>query len=48
MDLLERRLIDVEPLITDRIGLDDVVQDGFQALLDHPDDHVKVLVRCGG
>jgi (R,R)-butanediol dehydrogenase/meso-butanediol dehydrogenase/diacetyl reductase len=33
-----------EPLITGRIGLDDLVSDGFDALLQHKEENVKILV----
>lgn len=32
------------PLISDRITLDRVIPDGLQALVDHPADHLKILV----
>ena len=32
------------PLISDRISLDRVIPDGLQALVDHPADHLKILV----
>jgi (R,R)-butanediol dehydrogenase/meso-butanediol dehydrogenase/diacetyl reductase len=35
---------DGEPLITGRIGLDDIVNDGFEALIRHKEAHVKILV----
>lgn len=48
MELLAERRITVDPLITDRVSLDRVVDEGFRRLLDEPSQHVKVLVRCGG
>ncbi|MHB8718510.1 MAG: alcohol dehydrogenase catalytic domain-containing protein [Candidatus Dormibacteria bacterium] len=46
VELLESGRIQAEPLITDRVELDDVVTHGFAPLLDDPDAHLKVLVRC--
>jgi len=43
--LLADGRIDPEPLVTGRIGLGDVVDDGFEALLDRSSGHVKILVR---
>lgn len=37
--------LDPEPLITDRIGLDNIVDDGFESLLDPESDQVKILVK---
>jgi (R,R)-butanediol dehydrogenase/meso-butanediol dehydrogenase/diacetyl reductase len=37
-----------EPLITARIGLKDIVSDGFEALIQHKEAHVKILVSPGG
>ena len=36
---------DPGPLITSRIDLEDIVEDGFEALLDEESDQVKILVR---
>ena len=41
----ERGAFDPEPLITSRIGLEEIVEDGFEALLDDESDQVKILVR---
>ena len=41
----ESGAFDPEPLITARIDLEDVVEEGFEALLDDESDQVKVLVR---
>ncbi|WP_276260548.1 2,3-butanediol dehydrogenase [Haloglomus litoreum] len=43
LDMLADGRLDPEPLVTDRIDLDDVVADGFEALID-PDGQVKILV----
>jgi (R,R)-butanediol dehydrogenase/meso-butanediol dehydrogenase/diacetyl reductase len=37
--------IDAGPLITKRIVVDDVVDDGFGELISHKDQHVKILVQ---
>jgi (R,R)-butanediol dehydrogenase/meso-butanediol dehydrogenase/diacetyl reductase len=34
----------VEKMVTDRIYLDDVVEKGFEALVESKDDHIKILV----
>lgn len=31
-------------MVTSRIGLDDVVKDGFEQLIHNKDEHVKILV----
>jgi (R,R)-butanediol dehydrogenase / meso-butanediol dehydrogenase / diacetyl reductase len=48
ISLLESGKVDVRPLITDRIGLDQVVSHGFEALLAEPSAHLKVMVMPGG
>ena len=48
MQLLASRAIDWEPLVTDRVPLDRVVDRGFQRLIDDPQPHLKVLVDCRG
>ncbi|WEL17146.1 MULTISPECIES: 2,3-butanediol dehydrogenase [unclassified Halorhabdus] len=45
IDMLEDGRLDPEPLITDRIGLEDIVEDGFEQLLDPESDQVKILVK---
>ena len=44
--LLAQRKVDIEPLITDRIPLDRTVDQGFKALVENPDQHLKVLIDC--
>lgn len=46
--LLESGQVDVGPLITDRIGLDQVVTHGFDALVAEPAAHLKVIVEPNG
>lgn len=36
-----------EAMITKRIGLDEVVEGGFKALIKDKDNQVKILVRAG-
>jgi (R,R)-butanediol dehydrogenase/meso-butanediol dehydrogenase/diacetyl reductase len=44
IDMLADGTLDVDPLITARIGLDDIVDEGFESLLDPESDQVKILV----
>lgn len=43
LEMLSDGRLDPDPLVTKRIQLDDVVEDGFEALTD-PDEQVKILV----
>ena len=43
--MLEDGRIDTEGIVTERIGLSDVVEGGFDELVDHKDRHVKILVN---
>lgn len=43
--MFETSELEPEPLITDRIALDDIVEDGFEALLREGSPHVKILVE---
>ena len=45
IELLNERRIEFEPLITDRVLLEDAVVRGFDALVADPEDHLKVLIR---
>ena len=36
-----------DPLITRKIALDEIVEDGFQALIKHKEENVKILVVLG-
>ncbi|MGA8114137.1 MAG: zinc-binding dehydrogenase, partial [Actinocatenispora sp.] len=42
--LLESGAVDPRPLLSDRIGLDETVERGFDALVAAPDRHLKVVV----
>ena len=44
IELLNERSIEIEPLITDRVPLEDAVERGFDALVADPEDHLKVLI----
>lgn len=43
--LLQEGRIDVKPFITERIALDDLIEKGFRALIEHKDTEVKILVH---
>jgi (R,R)-butanediol dehydrogenase/meso-butanediol dehydrogenase/diacetyl reductase len=43
--LIDTGRMDPEPLITGRIGLDDIVSEGFERLTDRTSGHVKILVE---
>ncbi|MBI0293172.1 2,3-butanediol dehydrogenase [Streptomyces sp. PRKS01-29] len=45
IDLLNAGKLSVDRFITRRIDLDDLVEGGFEALLDGTGDHIKILVR---
>lgn len=45
--LLERGAVTVQPLISDRLSLSDVVSLGFEALRHEPSEHLKVLAFPG-
>lgn len=47
VSLLERGKVDVLPLVSDRLPLERIVTDGFEALRDHPGDHLKILAIPG-
>jgi 2-desacetyl-2-hydroxyethyl bacteriochlorophyllide A dehydrogenase len=42
--LIERREIDVGPIVTDKIGLSEIVEKGFEELLKPEKNHIKILV----
>lgn len=43
--LLKTGQLEPEPLVTSRIGLEDIVEDGFEQLTDRESGHVKILVE---
>lgn len=45
IDMLADGRLDPEPFITGRIGLEEIVDDGFERLIDPESDHVKILVK---
>ncbi len=44
--LLAQNRVEWRPLITDRVPLDRVVEDGFEKLLREPERHGKIIVDC--
>lgn len=46
--LIDRGQVELEPLITDRISLSDVVERGFEALIADPAGHLKIMVTPNG
>lgn len=48
VSLLDRGLVRTEPLLTDRIALQDVVTGGLKALIDEPSQHLKIIVTPNG
>jgi len=44
IELLNERSIEIEPLITDRVSLQDAVYRGFDPLVADPENHLKVLI----
>jgi (R,R)-butanediol dehydrogenase / meso-butanediol dehydrogenase / diacetyl reductase len=45
IEMLADGTLDPDPLITDRIDLDDIVDEGFESLLDEESDQVKIFVK---
>ncbi|WP_136588665.1 2,3-butanediol dehydrogenase [Salinigranum halophilum] len=45
IDMLADGTLDVDPLITARIDLDDIIDEGFESLLDPESGQVKILVK---
>jgi len=43
--LLADGTVDAAQFITGRIGLDELVDGGFRQLIEHKDEHVKILVH---
>lgn len=48
VSLLDRGLVDVAPLITDRITLPEVLDKGFKPLVTEPGEHLKIVVFPNG
>ncbi|KAF1834536.1 sorbitol dehydrogenase [Decorospora gaudefroyi] len=48
IDALSRGDMDPKEMITRRIGLSEVVEEGFRRLIEDKDNQVKILVRVGG
>ena len=47
IDLISRRHLPVEKVVTARIDVDDIVEKGFETLLSPTGEQVKVLVHAG-
>jgi (R,R)-butanediol dehydrogenase/meso-butanediol dehydrogenase/diacetyl reductase len=45
--LLANGALKAEPLITGRIGLEDIVEKGFLELINNKDENIKILVKLG-
>ena len=45
IELLDDGRIEAEPMVTGRIGLEEIVSEGFDRLLDPDSEHVKILVE---
>jgi len=45
IEMLGDGRLDPDPFITGRIGLEGIVEEGFERLLDPESEHVKILVR---
>jgi (R,R)-butanediol dehydrogenase/meso-butanediol dehydrogenase/diacetyl reductase len=43
--LLNNGAISAEPMITGKIELDDIVEKGFEELVNNKDAHIKILVK---
>lgn len=48
VSLLDRGLVQVAPLITDRISLPEVIDKGFKPLVNEPGEHLKIVVFPNG
>jgi (R,R)-butanediol dehydrogenase / meso-butanediol dehydrogenase / diacetyl reductase len=46
--LLANGQVNIDELITARIGLEDIKEAGFETLIDHADQHVKIIVYPNG
>jgi (R,R)-butanediol dehydrogenase/meso-butanediol dehydrogenase/diacetyl reductase len=46
IELLREGKVDFEPLITDRVPLQNTVDRGFEPLVNDPQSHLKVLIDC--
>jgi (R,R)-butanediol dehydrogenase/meso-butanediol dehydrogenase/diacetyl reductase len=44
VQLIAEGKVRVGPLISARVPLERVVAGGFQALIEHPDQHLKILI----
>lgn len=47
IDLIADGRIDPSGFITGRVFMKDAVDKGFKELINNPDKHLKILIRCG-
>ena len=45
VDLVVRKLVDPEPIVTKIISLDDIVEEGFECAIDPESREIKILVQ---
>ncbi|MDP4331993.1 2,3-butanediol dehydrogenase [Curtobacterium sp. A7_M15] len=45
IDMVQSGALDLAPFITSKIALDDLIDEGFEQLIQHSDQHVKILVH---
>lgn len=45
IDMVQSGALDLAPFITSKISLDDLIEEGFEQLIQHSDQHVKILVH---
>lgn len=45
--MIDQGRVQLDPLITDRISLEDIVERGFKALVSEPEAHLKIVVLPG-
>ncbi|HZQ26523.1 MAG TPA: 2,3-butanediol dehydrogenase [Acidimicrobiales bacterium] len=48
VSLIDRGAVQLDPLVTDRISLAEVIEKGFKALVAEPGEHLKVVVLPNG
>jgi len=45
IDLVSDGRIDISPLVTGRISIDDIIEKGFEELVNRKDENVKIIVK---
>jgi (R,R)-butanediol dehydrogenase/meso-butanediol dehydrogenase/diacetyl reductase len=48
LEYLDTGAVSADPLVTREVTLDTLVQDGFEELLAHGEEHIKILIRIKG